>query len=254
MATRTPTRVPTRVGFPCFCPASGKEKAHKHKQNFPVTARVGGGGLPTGWPGVSRPGGQGSKVYVLCAEPKEHKHSRPCTRPGGSDTRPRGSVTGVTGQTVYVPNVYVPFPAPTARIPNERSMVRRLAAKSIQCTFALVTQPQRSPVTICSDRSETAPCNRTSISGSLCALACTTSSSRLPAKPQTLSSSCNLLSSCTKRLTEVCTEVLTEVWDFCPAQTCTSLSPLALNFGSMSAFTRRASTFPSPGNISEKNK
>ena len=50
---------------------SGKEKAHKHKQIFPVTARVGGmspdrvaRGLPTG--------GQGSKVYVLCAEPKEH--------------------------------------------------------------------------------------------------------------------------------------------------------------------------------------
>ena len=67
---------------------SGKEKAHKHKQIFPVTVRVGGGspdrvarGLPTG--------GQRSKVYVLCAEPKEHKHFRPGTRPGGS-------VTGVT--------------------------------------------------------------------------------------------------------------------------------------------------------------
>ena len=75
---------------------SGKEKAHKHKQIFPVTAPVGGGGLPTGWPGVSRPGGQGSKVYVLCAEPKEHKHFRLGTRPGGSGTRPGGSVTGVT--------------------------------------------------------------------------------------------------------------------------------------------------------------
>ena len=32
---------------------SGKEKAHKHKQFFPVIARV-GGGLPTGWPGVKR--------------------------------------------------------------------------------------------------------------------------------------------------------------------------------------------------------
>ena len=69
-------------------PSSGKEKAHKHKQIFPVTAPGGGGspdrvarGLPTG--------GQGSKVYVLCAEPKEHKHFRPGTRPGGS-------VTGVT--------------------------------------------------------------------------------------------------------------------------------------------------------------
>ena len=32
-------------------------------------------GLPTG--------GQGSKVDVLCAEPKEHKRFRPGTRPGG---------------------------------------------------------------------------------------------------------------------------------------------------------------------------
>ena len=42
----------------CGCQSSGKEKAHKHKQNFPVTARVGGGspdraarGLPTGGQG-----------------------------------------------------------------------------------------------------------------------------------------------------------------------------------------------------------
>ena len=41
-------------------------------------------------------GGQGSKVYVLCAEPKEHKRFRPGARPGGSGTRPGGSVTGVT--------------------------------------------------------------------------------------------------------------------------------------------------------------
>ena len=45
-------------------------------------------GLPTG--------GQGSKVYVLCAEPLQHKHFRPGTRPGGLGTRPGGSVTGVT--------------------------------------------------------------------------------------------------------------------------------------------------------------
>ena len=31
---------------------SGKEEAHKHKKKIPVTARVGGGVLPTGWPGV----------------------------------------------------------------------------------------------------------------------------------------------------------------------------------------------------------
>ena len=39
-----------------------------------VSDRV-GGGLPTG--------GQGSKVYVLCAEPKERKRFRPGARPGG---------------------------------------------------------------------------------------------------------------------------------------------------------------------------
>ena len=75
-----------------FTSDSGKEKAHKHKQNFPVTARVGGVSRPGGQgsPGQGSPtGGQGSKVYVLCAEPKEHKHFRPGTRPGGS-------VTGVT--------------------------------------------------------------------------------------------------------------------------------------------------------------
>ena len=83
------------MGTPVLLLASGRGKAHKPKQIFPVTARAGGGspdrvarGLPTG--------GQGSKVYVLCAEPKEHKHFRPGTRPGGSGTRPGGSVTGVT--------------------------------------------------------------------------------------------------------------------------------------------------------------
>ena len=33
--------------------ADSQEKAHKHKTNFPVTARV-AGVLPTGWPGVKR--------------------------------------------------------------------------------------------------------------------------------------------------------------------------------------------------------
>ena len=69
-----------------------------------MSARAGGGGLPTG--------GQGSKVYVLCAEPKEHKRSRPGTRPGGIGF-PAGRI-GDRGdrEIVYVPNVYVPFPAP----------------------------------------------------------------------------------------------------------------------------------------------
>ena len=44
-----------------------------------MIAREGGGG-------VSRLGGQGSHVYVLCAEPKEHKHFRLGTQQGGSVT------------------------------------------------------------------------------------------------------------------------------------------------------------------------
>ena len=65
-----------------------------------------GGGLPTG--------GQGSKVYVLCAEPKEHKRFRPGTRSGGFGF-PAGRI-GDRGdrEIVYVPNVYVPFPAPNS--------------------------------------------------------------------------------------------------------------------------------------------
>ena len=61
-------------------------------------------GLPTG--------GQGSKVYVLCAEPKEHKHFRPGTRPGGFGY-PAGRIGDRSDrEIVHVPNVYVPFPAP----------------------------------------------------------------------------------------------------------------------------------------------
>ena len=68
-----------------------------------MTARA-GGGLPIG--------GQGSKVYVLCAEPKEHKRFRPGTRPGGIGF-PAGRI-GDRGdrEIVYVPNVYVPFSGP----------------------------------------------------------------------------------------------------------------------------------------------
>ena len=87
--------------------------AHKHKQIFPVTART-GGVLPTGWGGGGLPtGGQGSKVYVLCAEPKEHKRFLPGTRPGGIGL-PAGRI-GDRGdrEIVYVPNVYVSFPAPS---------------------------------------------------------------------------------------------------------------------------------------------
>ena len=77
-----------------------------------MTAR--GGGLPTRWGGGLPTGGQGSKVYVLCAEPKEHKRFRPGTRPGGIGF-PAGRI-GDRGdrEIVYVPNVYVPFPAPVS--------------------------------------------------------------------------------------------------------------------------------------------
>ena len=54
-----------------------KQKAHKQKQVVPVIAR---------WGGFSRPGGQGSIVYVLCAEPKEHKYFSPA--PGRHDRWP----------------------------------------------------------------------------------------------------------------------------------------------------------------------
>ena len=80
---------------------AASRKAHKHKQ---ISSRPGGGGgLPTG--------GQGSKVYVLCAEPKEHKRFRPGAWPGGIGF-PAGRI-GDRGdrEIVYVPNVYVPFPA-----------------------------------------------------------------------------------------------------------------------------------------------
>ena len=74
---------------------SGKEKAHKHKQFGPVTVWVREGGLPTGWPG-------GSNVYVLCAEPKEHKHF--IRVPGREERWPRWP-----RKCLYVSNVYVPF-------------------------------------------------------------------------------------------------------------------------------------------------
>ena len=45
-----------------------EDHVNKHKQFFSGDC-PGGGGLPTGWPGVN--------VYVLCAEPKQHKHFFP---------------------------------------------------------------------------------------------------------------------------------------------------------------------------------
>ena len=42
-----------------------KKKAHKHKHISPLTARV-ARGLPTWWPGVSRPVARGQK-FMCCA-------------------------------------------------------------------------------------------------------------------------------------------------------------------------------------------
>ena len=107
------------------------------KQIFPVTARVGGGspdrvarGLPTG--------GQGSQVYVLCAEPKEYKHFRPGARPGGYRV-PAGRI-GDRGdrEIVYVPNVYVPFPgAITTRSIISTAGWFTVAARLVQTPFFL---------------------------------------------------------------------------------------------------------------------
>ena len=48
---------------------------------------------------------------MLCAEPKEHKRFRPGARPGGIGF-PAGRIGDRRDrEIVYVPNVYVPFPA-----------------------------------------------------------------------------------------------------------------------------------------------
>ena len=94
-------------------PVSGKEKAHKHKQIFPVIARAGGVSRPGGG-GVSRPVARGQKFMCCVRNPRNiPKRFRPGTRPGGIGF-PAGRI-GDRGdrEIVYVPNVYVPFPAPT---------------------------------------------------------------------------------------------------------------------------------------------
>ena len=74
----------------------GKEKAHKHKQIFPVTARVGGGvSRPVGG-GVSRPVARG-QMFMCCV--RNPRNINVFVRVPGreeSGSRPGGSVTGVT--------------------------------------------------------------------------------------------------------------------------------------------------------------
>ena len=50
---------------------AGKKKAHKHYYFWPVT--------PSGEGGSVRLGGQGSEIYVLSSEPKEHRSFCPGT-------------------------------------------------------------------------------------------------------------------------------------------------------------------------------
>ena len=96
---------------------SGKEKAHKHQQIIPVTARV-AGGVPTGWPGVSRPVARGQKFMCCVRNPRNINIF--VRVPGREDRVPAGRIGYPAGrigdrgdrEIVYVPNVYVPFPGP----------------------------------------------------------------------------------------------------------------------------------------------
>ena len=75
---------------------SGKEKAHKHKQISPVTARAGGGSPDRAGRGVSRPVARGQK-FMCCA--RNPRNINVFVRVPGreeSGSRPGGSVTGVT--------------------------------------------------------------------------------------------------------------------------------------------------------------
>ena len=103
--------------LPPVCPSALRPKNQERKRHininniFPVTARVGGG--------VSRPGGQGSPdrwpgVKSLCAVcGTQGTQSFSSGYPAGRIGHPAGRI-GDRGdrEIVYVPNVYVPFPAP----------------------------------------------------------------------------------------------------------------------------------------------
>ena len=87
-------------------------------------------GLPTG--------GQGSKVYVLCVEPKEYKRFRPGTRPGGSGTRPGGSVTGVTEKLFMCQMLMCLFRPLQKPFPGTQITLHKLL---LNCVFPV--EPQR---------------------------------------------------------------------------------------------------------------
>ena len=74
---------------------SGKEKAHEHKQIFPVTARGGGSPDRVGG-GVSRPVGRGRKFMCCVRNPRNINVFVRVPGREESGSRPGGSVTGVT--------------------------------------------------------------------------------------------------------------------------------------------------------------
>ena len=95
-------KMPNRVFYTC---TGGKKKAHKHKHIFPVTARVGGGSPDRVARGVSRQVARGQKFMCCVRNPRNINNF---VRVPGERIGDRGD-----GEIVYVPNVYVPFPAPS---------------------------------------------------------------------------------------------------------------------------------------------
>ena len=74
---------------------SGKEKAHKHRQIFPVTAWAGGVSRPGGG-GVSRPVSRAQKFMCCVRNPRNINVFVRVPSREESGSRPGGSVTGVT--------------------------------------------------------------------------------------------------------------------------------------------------------------
>ena len=75
---------------------SGKEKAHKHKQISPVTARAGGGSPDRAGGGFSRPVARGQKFMCCVRNPRNINVFDRVPGREESGSWPGGSVTGVT--------------------------------------------------------------------------------------------------------------------------------------------------------------
>ena len=98
-----------------------------------------GGGSPDRVARALPTSGQGSKVYVLCAEPKEHKHFRPGT-PAGKIGYPAGRI-GDRGdrEIVYVCGPSTPpeeFLGPSGpRTPLRGLKGRKFMCQMFMCLF-----------------------------------------------------------------------------------------------------------------------